>query len=128
MLTYLNVVSPWEYEPYQGDVKVVGGPKPINKAQEKRMEKEYLAHVDNLRKQRLAKEEAIGGGEIMMEEIMKFDPNTPQTDQSPATKAKYSTPHHRLTPSDWAEPNFSSPQAKITEIAQWNKFKHYLNN
>ena len=50
MLTYLNVVSPWEYEPYQGEVKVVGGPKPINKAQEKRMEKEYLAHANNLRK------------------------------------------------------------------------------
>ena len=64
----------------------------------------------------------------MIKKIMVTKITTPQTDPSPATKAKYSTPHHRLTPSDWAEPNYSSPQAKITEIAQWNKFKNYLNN
>ena len=63
-----------------------------------------------------------------MTKILQTNLTTPQTDPSPAAKNKYSTPHHRLTPSDWAEPNYSSPQAKITEIAQWNKFKNYLNN
>ena len=40
-------------------MEVVGGPKRLTKAQEKANEKKYLSHVENLRKQRLVKEEEI---------------------------------------------------------------------
>ena len=53
---------------------------------------------------------------------------TPQADPSPATKNKYSTPCNPTSPTDWAEPNYSSPQAKIADMAEWLRFKNYLNN
>ena len=50
-------MSPWKYEPYQGDVVIVGGPKALTKAQKKLQEKKYMEEINTLRKQKLEREE-----------------------------------------------------------------------